>query len=198
MKLDPDNPYTQDDPEEYRIVIVDNAANLTSEKGMNKMETIDKLSKYFIVLRNQLNYILVLIQHQALSKEGLESFKLDQMKPSSDGLADCKTTTRDSDLVIGIYSPFKFNKKEFSGYSIEKLKNYSRFMEVIEDRNYGANNNICPLFFNGASSFWAELPRPEDAQSMNAIYSYIDSIEQKKREKTFFLKIFNKLKQRFK
>lgn len=194
MKLDPDNPYTQDDPEEYRIVIVDNAANLTSEKGMNKMETIDKLSKYFIVLRNQLNYILVLIQHQALSKEGLESFKLDQMKPSSDGLADCKTTTRDSDLVIGLYSPFKFNKKEFSGYSIEKLKNYSRFMEVIEDRNYGANNNICPLFFNGASSFWAELPRPEDTQALNAVYSYIDSLEQKRREKTFFLKIFSKFR----
>ena len=45
MRLDPNNPYTQDDEEEYRIVIVDNAANLTSEKGMNKMETIDKLSK---------------------------------------------------------------------------------------------------------------------------------------------------------
>lgn len=189
MRLDPNNPYTQDDEEEYRIVIVDNAANLTSEKGMNKMETIDKLSKYFITLRNQLKFILVLIQHQTLSKEGLESLKLDQMKPSSDGLADCKTTSRDCDMLIGIYSPFKFNKREYEGYDISKLKNYSRFMEVIEDRNYGANNNICPLFFNGASSTWSELPKSDDIQGMNAVYSYVERLEKNKREKVFLFKI---------
>lgn len=187
LRLDPSNPYTQDNPEEYRIVIVDNAANLTSEKGMNKMETIDKLSKYFIILRNQLKYVLVLIQHQALSKEGLESFKMDQMKPSSDGLADCKTTSRDCDMLIGIYSPFKFGKDKYEGYDIKRLKNYSRFMEIIEDRNYGANNNICPLFFNGASSTWSELPKVDDTPAMNAVYDYIDRIEKKKRDKIFFL-----------
>lgn len=189
-KLDPDNPYTQDDPEEYRVVIVDNAANLTIEKGTtNKMDTIDKLSKYFITLRNQLNYILVLIQHQALLKEGLDAIKLDQLKPSSDGLADCKSTARDCDLILGIYNPFKFNKKELYGYNIEKLKNYCRFMEVVEDRNYGANQNACPLFFNGASSFWSELPRPDDTQSMNAVYKYIEDLERKKINKVLFRKV---------
>ena len=198
MKLDPDNPYTPNDEEEYRIVIIDNAANLTTEKGLTMRETIDKMSKYCITLRNQLNYIMVLVQHQSLAAESLDAMKMDAMKPSAANLGDAKTVVRDINMLIGLYSPFKHNKKEFNGYDITKLKNYSRFMEIIDDRDYGANNNICPLFFNGASSFWAELPRPEDTQSMNAIYSYIDSIEQKKREKTFFLKIFNKLKQRFK
>ena len=192
MKLDPDNPYTQDDEEEYRIVIVDNAANLSSENGMNKMETIDKLSKYFIILRNQLKYILVLIQHQALSKEGLESFKLDQMKPSSDGLADCKTTSRDCDLVIGLYSPFKFQRKEYLDYNIEKLRNRSRFMEVIEDRRYGANNNTCCLFFIGESSMFIELPLPNDTNGINSVYKYIEDLDKRKSGKLFFLKIFRK------
>lgn len=198
MKLDPDNPYTPNDGEEYRIVIIDNAANLTTEKGLTMRETIDKMSKYCITLRNQLNYIMVLVQHQSLAAESLDAMKMDAMKPSAANLGDAKTVVRDINMLIGLYSPFKHNKKEFNGYDITKLKNYSRFMEIIDDRDYGANNNICPLFFNGASSFWAELPRADDTQSMNAIYSYIDSIEQKKREKTFFLKIFNKLKQRFK
>lgn len=194
MKLDPDNPYTPNDEEEYRIVIIDNAANLTTEKGLTMRETIDKMSKYCITLRNQLNYIMVLVQHQSLAAESLDAMKMDAMKPSAANLGDAKTVVRDINMLIGLYSPFKHNKKEFSGYDITKLKNYSRFMEIIDDRDYGANNNICPLFFNGASSFWAELPRPEDTQALNAVYSYIDSLEQKRREKTFFLKIFSKFR----
>lgn len=194
MKLDPDNPYTPNDEEEYRIVIIDNAANLTTEKGLTMRETIDKMSKYCITLRNQLNYIMVLVQHQSLAAESLDAMKMDAMKPSAANLGDAKTVVRDINMLIGLYSPFKHNKKEFNGYDITKLKNYSRFMEIIDDRDYGANNNICPLFFNGASSFWAELPRPEDTQSMNIIYDYINSLEKKKLEKTFFFKIFSKFK----
>jgi len=185
-KLDPDNPYTPDDENEYRIIIIDNAANLTTESGMNMRETIDKLSKYCITLRNQLNYIIVLVQHQSLASESLEAQKLDAMKPSAGNLGDAKTTVRDLDMLIGLYSPFKHNKKSYEGYDITKLKNYSRFMEIMDDRNYGANQNICPLFFNGASSFWSELPRADDTVAMNAVYSYIESLEKKKIEKVFF------------
>lgn len=93
--VDKDNPYTSDDPEERRIIIIDNASNLSLESGLKKMETIDKMSKYGITLKNQLKFTFVLIQHQAQAQEGIENQKLNKLKPSSDGLADCKTTTRD-------------------------------------------------------------------------------------------------------
>lgn len=186
-KLDPDNPYTPDDEEEYRIILIDNAANLTPEKGMSKKETIDKMSKYCITLRDQLKYIVVLIQHQAQSQEGVDNLKLDMVKPSTNGLAECKTTGNDISMMIGLYSPFKYGKKTYEGYDITKLRNYCRFMEVIEDRDYGANGNICPLFFNGAVSTWNELPKADDSLGMNAVYNYIDTLERKKREKTFFI-----------
>lgn len=93
--VDPVNPYTPDDSELYIISIIDNASNLTPESGLNKMQTIEKLSKYIITLRDQLNITTVLIQHQAQAQEGIENFKLNKIKPSSDGLADCKVTTRD-------------------------------------------------------------------------------------------------------
>lgn len=64
--VDPINPYTQDDEEEYRIIILDNAANLAQEKGCaDEKATIDKMSKYGITLKKQLKYIFVFIQHQA-------------------------------------------------------------------------------------------------------------------------------------
>lgn len=197
QRYNPDNPYTPDDEEEYRIIVIDNAANLTPEKGANMRETIDKMSKYCITLRNQLNYIIIMVQHQSLAGESLDSLKLDQMKPSAANLGDAKTTVRDLDMLIGLYNPFKHNKKEYSGYDITKLKGYARFMEIIDDRNYGANNNICPLFFLGASSVYQELPKADDVQSMNAVYNYIDSIEKKRIEKTYFIKFINKIKTSF-
>ena len=178
--VDTVNPYTPDDSEEYRIVILDNASNLTLESGLNKRETIEKMSKYAITLRDQLKYTFVLIQHQAQDKEGNESFKLDRIKPTSDGLADAKTTTRDANMVIGLYSPFKFGKDSYENYDIKKFRNHIRFMEVLEDRDYGANNQICPLYFDGASSYFSELPRANDKESIEKVYKFMDNNKFKK------------------
>lgn len=178
--VDTVNPYTPDDSEEYRIVILDNASNLTLESGLNKRETIEKMSKYAITLRDQLKYTFVLIQHQAQDKEGNESFKLDRIKPTSDGLADAKTTTRDANMVIGLYSPFKFGKDSYENYDIKKFRNHIRFMEVLEDRDYGANNQICPLYFDGASSYFSELPRANDKENIEKVYKFMDNNKFKK------------------
>lgn len=180
--LDPDEPWTADDPEEIKIAILDNASNLQTEQGLNKMQTIEKMSKYFITLRNQMNWVTVLIQHQAQAQEGIENFKLNKIKPSSDGLADCKTTTRDANMVIGLYSPFKYEIENYEHYDIRKFRNYIRFMEIIEDRDYGASGNICPLFFNGASSAFFELPRYDESAKLNEIYAYINELERAKLE----------------
>lgn len=194
--VDPVNPYTPNDPEEYRIVILDNASNIATEQGMKKMETIEKVAKYAITLRDQLNYTFVLIQHQAQAQEGIENFKLNKIKPSSDGLADCKTTTRDANMVIGLYSPFKYGMTEYEGYDITKFRNHIRFMEVIEDRDYGANGNICPLYFDGAISYFSELPRSNDKVGIQKVYNFIEN--NKKKPSVLMLmvskitKIFNK------
>ena len=180
--LDPDEPWTADDPEEIKIAILDNASNLQTEQGLNKMQTIEKMSKYFITLRNQMNWVTVLIQHQAQAQEGIENFKLNKIKPSSDGLADCKTTTRDANMVIGLYSPFKYEIENYEHYDIRKFRNYIRFMEIVEDRDYGASGNICPLFFNGASSAFFELPRYDESTRLNEIYAYINELERAKLE----------------
>jgi hypothetical protein len=178
--VDQVNPYTPDDPEEYRIVILDNASNVSPEQGMKKMETIEKIAKNAITLRDQLNYTFVLIQHQAQAQEGIENFKLNKIKPSSDGLADCKTTTRDANMVIGLYSPFKYGMPEYEGYDITKFRNHIRFMEVIEDRDYGANGNICPLYFDGAISYFSELPRADDKIGIQKVYNFIENNKKKK------------------
>lgn len=167
--------YEPDDKDEYVLVILDNYSNLMQESGMNKMQTIEKMSKYFITQRDQFNFNITAIQHQAQAQEGIENQKLNKMMPSSDGLADCKTTTRDVNLILGLYNPFKYGLKDYEGYDITKFRNNIRFMQVIEDRDNGAAGQVCPLFFDGAVSVFNELPLPTDKDGITKCLNYIEN-----------------------
>ena len=167
--------YEPDDKDEYVLVILDNYSNLMQESGMNKMQTIEKMSKYFITQRDQFNFNITAIQHQAQAQEGIENQKLNKMMPSSDGLADCKTTTRDVNLILGLYNPFKYGLKDYEGYDITRFRNNIRFMQVIEDRDNGAAGQVCPLFFDGAVSVFNELPLPTDKDGITKCLNYIEN-----------------------
>lgn len=167
--------YEPNDPEEYILIILDNYSNLSLESGMNKMQNIEKMSKYFITQRDQFDFSIIAIQHQAQAQEGIENQKLNKMMPSSDGLADCKTTTRDINMVLGLYSPFKYGLREYEGYDITKFKNNIRFLQVVEDRDNGAGGQICPLFFDGATSTFTELPLPNDKEGIDKCLNYIET-----------------------
>lgn len=179
-------PYTPDDPEEYVIVIVDNAANITTEVNYEQQRAaIEKVSKDGVrYARNRYKYIFVLIQHQAQSQEGIENIKLGRMRPTSDGLGDNKTTTRDMNCIIGLYNPYKFIKEMknpiYEGYDISRLKGYCRFLEFIEDRDYGAGGSQIGLFFDGATSTFNELPPRDDIAGLEKVYKYIEKLEDEK------------------
>lgn len=166
--------YVPDDPEQIVIIVFDNAATVVPESGMDLRDSISKLSKYFMTLRNQLGFSPVLIQHQAQAQEGVDNVKIGMTKPSSNGLADCKSTSRDINVAIGLYSPMKFGIHNYEGYDIDRFRDNIRFMEIIEDRDYGANGLICPLYFDGAISVFEELPKADDRAGIQAVYDFID------------------------
>lgn len=161
------------DPNEYRIIVIDNAANLVTENGNKLMETISALSKHCITLRDIYKFTPVLIQHQAQSQESNENLKLNKLRPTIDGLADCKTTSRDVDMAIGLYTPSRYGINEYKGYDIPLFKDYIRFMEIIAGRD-GAGGSTAPLFFDGAVAQFEELPLP---QQTPLLASYIQRIK---------------------
>lgn len=160
--------YEQDDPNHYKIVIIDHIGLVDKEQGFNTKAAIDKTSEYFVkYLRNRYNYTCVAIQQQASEMEGLEAVKMKKMIPSASGGGDSKYTFRDCDLAIGLFDPSKFGLPSWLGYKIndltdgEGLKNYARFAYVIANRN-GEMGGVCPLFFDGAVCDFQELPLPTD------------------------------------
>lgn len=168
--------YEPEDPEEYRLVVVDHYRLFTLEKGKDLYNTIVSWSaNHAIDLRNNYNYTIVGIQQQAASQESNENQKLNKLKPTIDGLGDCKATAQDVDMILGLYTPYRYGIREYEGYDITRFKDHIRFLEVLGGRE-GGGGDICPLYFDGAVNYFRELPLPQEKQSLEVIYQQISSL----------------------
>ena len=175
--LDKKNPLTWNDPDTYHIIIIDNFANLATERGWTLKETIDKMSKYCIELA-KLGFIVIGVQHQQQAQEGLEAQKYGKITPSVDGLGDAKTTARDVNLVLGLFSPSRFNIPSYGGYDITQWKDRIRFLSILAARDYRMDGTTqIPLLFRGDVSHFEELPRPENTMELDTILRQLDEEE---------------------
>lgn len=187
--------YEQDDPNEYRIIIIDTINLIDTERGMSLKESMDKLSEYLAkYLRNRYHYSPVVIQQQAFSGESNDAVKLGRVSPSISNLGDSKYISRDANIVLGLFSPFKFSLREYYGYDITRFKDNIRFLEVLVNRD-GAMGGICPLYFDGATCYFEELPKPNDVEGINKIYRQLNQINSTNtKTPVFFSKIFKNFK----
>lgn len=177
--------YEQNNPNEYRLIIIDTINLIDTERGMNLKQSMDKLSEYCAkYLRNRYHYSPIVIQQQAFESEGNEAFKMGRLRPSVAGLGDSKYTSRDSNVVLGLFSPFRFALKDYEGYDISKFKDNIRFLEMVVNRD-GEMGGLCPLFFDGAVCQFEELPRPENKEALQQVYNYLTSLRNKT-NKSFF------------
>ena len=178
-----DDYYIQDDPKEYRFVIVDHYKLFTEESlngvRMNLMQTIGKWSSdYAIKLRNKYNYIVCGVQQQMPGQESNENAKLGKLKPTLDGLSENKSTQQDADIIFGLFSPFRHEIHDYNGYSVDKFRDNVRFLEILGGRE-GGGGMTCPLYFDGAVNYFKELPLPTDDKGIAQAYAMLDSIRQK-------------------
>lgn len=169
--------YEMDNPNEYRIVIIDTINLIGEESGKKKKECMDKMSEYCArELRNKFCFSPIVIQQQAFESEGNDAFKLGRVRPSVYGLGDSKYISRDADIVLGLFSPARFGITEYFDYDITQLKDHIRFLEVIVNRN-GQMGGLLPLWFDGDVCSFAELPKPDDKAAMAAVYNTCKVLE---------------------
>ena len=169
--------YEPNNPDEYVIMVVDHISLIQPEKQrgvqLDLRESISLLSaNYMIKLRNRFNHICVAVQQQAQSQESVENKKFDRLMPTLDGLGTNKTTQQDFDVIFGLYSPFRHKIPEYMGYDITFFKDNIRFLEIIGGRE-GGGGVICPLYFDGATNYFKELPLPTDQENLNKVSNFI-------------------------
>lgn len=190
--------YEQNDPFEYRIVVVDHIGLIDTEKGLTLKQSIDKMSEYCAKeLRNKYNFITIVIQQQSSEVENNDSFKLGRIRPSGQGLSDSKYTQRDCNILMGLFSPYKFGLKEYMGYDITKFKDNIRFLEILVNRD-AEMGGIIALFFDGATCSFLELPNPEDKEALQKVYQYLEKLRNTTTSKSFFLYTLSECKKKIK
>lgn len=171
--------YVYNNPKEYIIPIVDHVGLLQEESGKTLKATIEKLSEYFVILRNRYSISPVVVQQQNMETTNLEAFKANKIRPTKDGLKDSKRTGEDCSVLIGLTNPYAFELHSYAGYNIDILQDSFRMLEIVLARK-GRANGLCPLYFNGAINQYVELPLPTDNKSLEVFYKQIDKINNKK------------------
>jgi len=179
-KQEVDDWYEPNNPDEYVMIMIDHIGLISTEKKagqqLNLHSSIVELSSnYLIRLRNKYKYIPVVIQQQASAQESVENMKAGRLKPSLDGLGDCKLTQRDANVILGLFSPFRHEIKEYYGYDIVFFKDNIRFLEILGGRE-GGGGIICPLYFDGAVNYFKELPLSSDINGMSTVYNFLKTI----------------------
>lgn len=176
--------YEPNNPNEYKLIVIDTINIINTERGLTLKQSIDKLSEYLSkYLRNRYGFSPVVIQQQNTDSENNEAVKMGRVRPTIAGLADSKYTARDCNVALGLFSPFRFGLKEYLGYDITKFKDSIRFLEVLVNRD-STMGGIVALHFNGAVSHFNELPLPNDEKELRRVY---ESLKPKEKSKLFLI-----------
>jgi hypothetical protein len=174
--------YRPYDPDEYVIIVVDHLSLLHTEKGQDLWTTIFNFSsRYCLAMRDRWRYIPVVIQQQAADQEKQQfNFKGDsivaKLRPSPDGLADCKLTQRDVNVMFGLFAPHRYKIENYEGYDIDRLADNYREFNVMLNRNGSGFINL-DLYFNGAANYFKELLPVDKMEEKH--YKGISSINSK-------------------
>ena len=158
--------YIADDPSEHVLIITDHLSLLQPEKGEDLWSAMFKFSSdYCLSMRDRWRYIPINIQQQAADQEKQQfTFKgdsiVEKIRPKPDGLADCKLTQRDVNIMFGLFSPHRYKIDNYQDYDISKLEDNYRELTILLNRGGSSNLNI-DLYFNGASSYFKKLVAPK-------------------------------------
>lgn len=168
--------YIPNNPNLIVIPIIDHISLLSAEKTdgvtLNLHQLIGKFSsEYCLRLRDKYKACICIVQQQALSSEQQQFTNsgksiVEKLKPSSEGLGDNKLTSRDCNLMLGLFNPYKFGFATYKsngdfGYDLTRLMDNHRELLILLNRN-GISSASIDLVFNGACSYFHELPKPEN------------------------------------
>ena len=155
--------YISDDPDEYVIVIVDHLSLLAPDKGKLFDAIYDYSAHKCLFYRDKLKYCVVNVQQQSADST-TQQFDyrgysiIDKIRPKPEGLADCKYTSRDADLMLSLFNPTAYNFEEYEGVNLNKIGRWHRELFINLNRS-GISNAMVQLYFNGAVNEFFELPR---------------------------------------
>ena len=165
LKQPYDREYVPDDEDLILQVIVDHIGKVTSESGLNKKGTLDKVSSYFSLCRDLFGMNIVVIQQFNRNNANIQRRINTDLTPEQQDFKDSGNTYEDADVVLGLFNPYKHGLSTYKGFNIKKTKQngFSRFRSVTLMKNsYGVDNLIAAFKFVGECGYFEQLTEQGD------------------------------------
>lgn len=147
-------------------VLVDHFTLVKASQGRSKKEEIDAISRDSVMLRNKTK-IMSPIHVAQFNRDSAnqERMKQNLQDPSSNDFKDSGSLYEDSQVVLAVFSPFKYKLSTYRKYSIKELEQCFIGVFLLKSR-FGTSDIMIPMGFYGDSSHYLELPKPDE------IYDY--------------------------
>jgi len=154
--------YVPNDPQQWLIVNVDHIKLLKTDAGNSAKQEIDDASNYLITLRNKCKLTVNIVQQlnrnfksvarrqECVNRSGLQL----------DDLSDSSGPSQASEVVIGIWHPYREHQPRCENYDIKQLQDSIRFLHILKHR-FGMADRVLAVSFFGSVGKWACLPLPD-------------------------------------
>ena len=160
--------YTPNNPRLLTVAIFDTINLADNETGQTNKQSIDRISKIALTFRNKCNLTPIIIQQFNADNSEITRQRHGVKTPMLRDFEDSKRTTKDANVVIGLWDPKRYGEETFrigqSVYDIVQLQSWFVSAHVLKNRT-GETNKVAPLRFNGAIGTFTEFPaimQPED------------------------------------
>ena len=173
--------YISNEKDEQVIIVCDHLSLLSPDNGDTLHNAMYKYSAYHCLeFRDRFNYTVVNVQQMSASSNAQQfdyrgNSIIEKIRPSPDGLADMKLSSRDCNLMISLFNPTSYNIEDYEGIDLKRIGNWHRELYVNLNRDGMANIQL-QLYFNGAVNEFMELPRPVDETTYRLIQTKINKI----------------------
>jgi hypothetical protein len=163
--------YVPDDDSEIVVPIIDHLGLTKVEKGMSKKESIDKLSEYLQHSRDFYGYTPVAVSQINRDLSNPMYAKSTELEPSLDQIKESGRPAEDSDAVISLFDPLRYNTTD-KYYSAEKMVNkvsgakHFRSLKILKN-TYGEDDIRVGMAFHGSTGTFAELPHVKYMDNFN-------------------------------
>jgi len=177
----------------HLIAIIDNFSNITKdEHHKTEWEAVRELSRNKIRLELCKNYNFTVV---GVLQQDFESVKnaarnvgkagIAAIEPNMSSIGDAKVVAKDAFVILAIFNPNRYDIKMYpyaEGYNIDILRDRFRSVLMLKNNSESMTARL-PLYFDGATENFTELPNLEDKEALEKIYNKVIQEEKDKRER---------------
>lgn len=152
--------YIPNNPKLITLGLIDHIGEVTVEPGKVKKIAIDDVADVCKCSRNTYGTSWLILQQ--INRGASAVGRRDRYKGLElDDFKDSGNVNEKSDIVIGLYYPFRAKDFDAGGYNVKELKQVLKVVQVLKSRYGMADISIGLAFYGRISSFY-ELPLASD------------------------------------